>query len=435
MVRLRIGYGKVDITPSYPVELSGFAARRGKTGTVHDRLHCKSLYISEVLLISCDLLALSRDFSSALRAEAALKLGLKTEQVAIFTTHTHYAPATTFLRMAGEVDEDYLKFLREKVMEVVEISEDQYDANLYFHSSRAPGLAVNRARGGSADDSLMAAHFKPSGKKRVSLVNFACHPVILGPYTKTISADYPAYIYRYYEEKEEEAIFLNGAAGDLNPFTAEGHVHHGTFQDAEKMGRALGEISFPDGELMHPQISFGNVIIRLETEKPAIDEAELRRIIQVKKERGDAIDLKTGIPESIEAEALQDWLESAIKSKPGSVEAEAQAFGLSEALALVNFSGELFSSIGKGVRSRSPFVNTMVVGYANGVVGYIPDTRAYELSTYEAAEAYKYYDTFPFKRNVGEEVAKAMIGALETVSAKAKRSSVSRKDYAIFKAP
>ncbi|MGC8631834.1 MAG: hypothetical protein ACP5T2_05380 [Thermoprotei archaeon] len=424
---MRIGYGKVDITPSYPVELSGFAARRGKTSVVHDRLHCKSLYISEVLLISCDLLALSRDFSSTLRAQAALKLGLKTEQVAIVTTHTHYAPATTFLRMAGKVDEDYLKFLRAKVMEAVEISEDQYDADPYFYSSRAPGLAVNRARGEKADDSLMAAHFKPRDKRRVSLVNFACHPVVMGPYSRAISADYPAFIYRYYEERGEEAIFLNGAAGDLNPFTAEGHVHHGTFQDAEKIGRTLGEISYPDGELMRPQISFSNVIIGLETEKPAINEGELRRIIQEKMERGDAIDLKTGIPERIEAEALQDWLESAIKSEPGPVEAEAQAFALSETFALVNFSGELFSSIGKEVRSRSPFVNTMVVGYANGVVGYIPDRQAFELSTYEAAEAYKYYDTFPFKKNVGEEVGKAMLEALETVSAKAKKARVDRK--------
>ena len=67
-------------------------------------------------------------------------------------------------------------------------------------------------------------------------------------------------------------------------------------------------------------------------------------------------------------------------------------------MALVRFSGELFSSIGREVNAGSPFRQTIVVGYANGVVGYIPDEESFQLSTYEAAEAYKYYYVFPFKK-------------------------------------
>ncbi len=55
---------------------------------------------------------------------------------------------------------------------------------------------------------------------RAVLVNYACHPVVLGPTNKKLSADYPGAL-----RKEVEAgvggnavcFFLQGAAGDINP--------------------------------------------------------------------------------------------------------------------------------------------------------------------------------------------------------------------------
>ena len=45
--------------------------------------------------------------------------------------------------------------------------------------------------------------------------------------------------------------------------------------------------------------------------------------------------------------------------------------------------GELFVEIGLAIRSNSPVKFTMVVGYAEDAIGYIPTDRAFEEGGYE----------------------------------------------------
>jgi hypothetical protein len=63
--------------------------------------------------------------------------------------------------------------------------------------------------------------------------------------------------------------------------------------------------------------------------------------------------------------------------------AEVTAIRIGDA-AIVAAPGELFTSVGEAIRQRSPFAHTMVVGYAGGHVGYVPDREAYESGGYEA---------------------------------------------------
>src|SRR6202022_1758280 len=58
-----------------------------------------------------------------------------------------------------------------------------------------------------------------SGKIRAVLVNYACHPSVLGPDNLQYSADYPGAMKHYVEEKIPGALclFVQGAAGDINP--------------------------------------------------------------------------------------------------------------------------------------------------------------------------------------------------------------------------
>ena len=418
---VNVAYARSEITPDHPLELSGFAARQGRSEGVHDPLYCSALLLSgparggeeRLLIVSLDLLALPRELAFHLRSVAGQKLGLKADQVAVCTTHTHYAPATVFLRKAGQVDEEYVRYVKERFKETVEALSEPREAEITFSSAEARGLVVNRAYGGFQDEGISAVHFNPKGGgKRISLVNFSCHPVVLGPKSRLISADYPAYVYSYYREKGEEAIFLNGASGDINPYTSIGHLHFGGFEDAEKIGKSIADLTYEDGETVAPLFSWGDRHVLLERESLSVDEDTLKKLASEKMARGDHLNPVTGIPERIEGEVLLDWLEDVKREKPEPVEAEAQAFAISQDVALVGFSGELFSSIGRQVKAGSPFRQTIVVGYANGVVGYIPDEKSFQLSTYEAAEAYKYYDVFPFKKDVGRAAAEAMISAL-----------------------
>ena len=87
-------------------------------------------------MIFLDLLTLSRELASSLRRCAAQRLGLKAGQVAIYTTHTHYAAATVFLRKAGEVDKAYVGFVEQHFIETFEASGEPFEAEVTVSASK-----------------------------------------------------------------------------------------------------------------------------------------------------------------------------------------------------------------------------------------------------------------------------------------------------------
>jgi hypothetical protein len=81
------------------------------------------------------------------------------------------------------------------------------------------------------------------GAPRAILVNYACHAVVLGPDNRQISADYPGYLARRIERELPGALclFVQGGAGDINPYLDKQPVAEGGFAEAEKMGNALAD--------------------------------------------------------------------------------------------------------------------------------------------------------------------------------------------------
>ncbi|MGC8636059.1 MAG: neutral/alkaline non-lysosomal ceramidase N-terminal domain-containing protein [Thermoprotei archaeon] len=415
---IEAGFGKTDITPDKQLELSGFAGR--KSEGIHDRLFCRSLYLrseEEFVIISCDTFGFDHDFSTQIRKGVAIKLGIRPSNVMLTATHNHSSPATIQLRKGGKVEKEYLDFIERAIGEAVEKSAETRRSTMTFITARAPGLSFNRVYQNAPDDSLAAIHLKPSeGKgKKVTLVNYSCHPSVLGADNRQVSADYPGYLYAFYEAAGEEAIFLNGASGDLSPYLPRGQS--GTFADAERMGKALGEKTYVEGKSVDAHVLAASKQVTLERVKPEINADELEDRIKKEDGMGNELDRKAGMPFKLEAEALREWLDEVSKAKPMPAVGEAQAVALSSDLALVSFSAELFSSIGSVIRLGSPFPETLVVGYANGLMGYVPDAKAFEVSSYEAAEAYRYYDTFPFSKNAGKVVIKVALELLSSLSA------------------
>ena len=76
------------------------------------------------------------------------------------------------------------------------------------------------------------------------VVHYACHPSVLGPDNRKISADYPGAMREEVEKLFPGAVclFWQGAAGDINPYMDKQPVigaDHSGFEQALKMGRAL----------------------------------------------------------------------------------------------------------------------------------------------------------------------------------------------------
>ena len=69
---------------------------------------------------------------------------------------------------------------------------------------------------------------------------------------------------------------------------------------------------------------------------------------------------------------------------PSSVEAPMSAIRIGEG-AIVTAPGELFTELGWAIKTRSPALPTLVAGYTNGAVGYLPTPEAYVEGGYEPA--------------------------------------------------
>src|SRR5436190_19578589 len=97
----QVGVAQIDITPDYPVRLSGFGFRRTESEGVTQRIVAGALVIddgSDPRSVGTPAVLLSVDncgVPAAMTAELARRLaadGVRSERLAVCATHTHTAP-------------------------------------------------------------------------------------------------------------------------------------------------------------------------------------------------------------------------------------------------------------------------------------------------------------------------------------------------------
>src|SRR5438067_2447912 len=92
-----VGVAKIDITPIYPVRLSGFGFRRTESEGVTQPIWAKALAISAdnespAVLITVDNLGVPDDVVAEVAARLKKQAGIPRERLAVTATHTHTAP-------------------------------------------------------------------------------------------------------------------------------------------------------------------------------------------------------------------------------------------------------------------------------------------------------------------------------------------------------
>ncbi len=384
----------------------------GKSKGIRDKIFCKAIRFvgkEDFVLISCDAFLFDRDFVDSSKETAAHNLGVKPEQVALIATHAVSAPAVLLSRKET-ANSDYASYVHQRVQEAVEGLASPQKASLYFKGARAPGLALNAIYPEKkADDSVFAVHIKTS-TNRISLINFSCHPFASGLENDFISGDYPSYIYKEYEGTQgEEALFLNGASGEIYPLSLEYPERTDSFSRSEKIGKILAECTFPDGDQVNPVVVSESVKLNLPLEK-FYGGIENARASPESFRGSGALD---------RAEYLEEeWLKKLNENRTGFVQSEVQVLALSNQVTIVGFQGELFSSLGETVQLGSPFANTLIANNSNGWLGHIPDRKIYEskdeLRAYRGA-------ILPLNKESGKMIVKAMLKALSSVSEKMQR--------------
>jgi neutral/alkaline ceramidase-like enzyme len=397
---MRVGTAKTVITPPPGTALAGFAARAGGARGVHDDLYARALVLEDdgrrLALVLCDLCELDAPFVTRVRRRVEETAGIPPASVMVAATHTHGAPATIALCCALP-DPTWLETLEHRAAAATaEACRTLAPAKAAVARGQETSVGRNRrCPDGPVDPSVTVVRFERADGVPASLVHYACHPSVLGPDNRLVSRDYVGFTVDAVERVSGGwSGFANGACGDINVGHSAGRTAIGlptpgrTFDRAEALGlrlaveaiRASGDLRPVGGRVASRRRA---ITVPLRT----LAEGEARSQVLAQGRHVEAL-ASAGTNEDAMAEARLKlfYAESALewaRQYPGSSEeTEVQAVAVGD-LALIALPGEFFAESGQRLRERSPFPITVVIGYANGCLGYLPPASAFEEGGYE----------------------------------------------------
>jgi hypothetical protein len=253
-------------------------------------------------------------------------------------------------------------------------------------------------------------------------VNFACHPIFAGSASRLISPDYPGPMRRTVErETGATCLFLQGATGNINPT----NPMHPDVREAERAGQMLGleaarvfldtdtrttvereqwMTSVATFHLIRKEaiastapdrVGAGEMVLSLPL-NPLPELTQARCLLDERKAAlRQLVDQGADVDDQNPAKYQVMWGEQlvrAIEQKvgPSHVMVPVQAIRIND-LAVVGVAGELFVEVQLAIKQRSPFRATLVAGYSNGCIGYLPVRDAYSTGGYEVDHSYKGY--------------------------------------------
>lgn len=405
------GIARVDISPPKEVDLGGYAARLPGNLGVHDPVFIHSLFIEDgrecIAFLVCDVLGFHIDDVFIIRQTIAAEMEIPPHNIFLIATHSHSAPATLPGNGLGTVHRDYFRWLKNKMVQSVHLARQNLHPVEIGFTTTQTDIAVNR-RGktpegsielvpdptGPVDHQVSILTIKKQGKVHPWIVVFVtgCHPTVLGPENRWVSSDFPGTARKFLEDQlgnEIIAIFINGAAGNVNP------IERGDFSSVEKLGKRLGEQVLKaletNMELLPAKImTISDTLIWPFAGHPTLDRCEgwVKHYQQL-------LATAPGAKERRIFEAGLQWarqLYSSLQQKKvlPHVFAPVQMV-LMGRLALLSIPAEVFVQTSVAIREKAP-LPTIVMGYANGNFGYLPPRDEIKKGGYEVNEAHKYYN-------------------------------------------
>ena len=250
----RAGVSRVDITPAAGHVMGGYSERKLPATGTHDPLYATVLVIesgeNSLALVTCDL----RSFVSTRVGELARqKFGIKNTIISV--SHTHSGPLTWEARTPWytEAEDKMVDAIGKAKAAAFPASLAVSSGHIYLGFNRRKVVDGRAAMWWRNVEKLPSHPLDPTvnvlvvkdadGKTRGLLVNYACHTSILGPDNLEYSADYPGAMKRYVEANVPGALclFVQGGAGDINPYRDKEPVAGQGFQAVEQMGQELGK--------------------------------------------------------------------------------------------------------------------------------------------------------------------------------------------------
>jgi hypothetical protein len=402
---MRVGVARVDITPEYPVRLSGFGFRRAESEGVTQKIWAKALAFMDdekepAILIAADNLCVPDEITKAVATRLQGKLK-ESVQLTITATHTHTAPMlkdvcpTLFgTNIPPEHQANIDRYTREFVDNLEKVALEAFKnlqpAKVEWGIGTVAFAANRRTKGGPVDHDLpMMAIRAPDGKLRAIWFSYACHCVTLSH--NKISGDWAGYAQQTVEQDHPGCVALAsvGCGADSNPSSG---VRGEKFELAQDQGRQIGDEvkRLLSGSLKpitdKPSVRYARIDLALDTPRSRAEWEERAK-------RKDAV----GYHARVNLERLDHG-----ENLPTKINYPIQTWVFGDDLAIVFLPGETVVDYSLRLKREFDRTRLWVNGYSNDGRCYIPSERVLKEGGYEGGDAMIYYD-FPQKFAPGLE--------------------------------
>ena len=380
------GFPQLKITPTSPTDTALYIGRQGVSQGTHDPLYARALVLDNgqttLALVAVDLIQVSAAFTAYVRAAVNQAVGIPPAHVLLAASHTHAGP--DLLRWEDGLQPGVEETIRQQVVDaIVEAYGRRRPARLGWADSHLGAISINRRDpSGPIDPRVGVMLVEDEDAEPIALaVNFAIHTCMLSGLNLLYSADVSGFAMTALEAvyPGAPALFLNGAAGNINPVAYvwgpkmdavpvfrrawhAGQPHPRTFRNTARLGRILASAALAAVEGMeerHIDVALGGVVrpVALPLRSPD----ELARCIEF-------MNLS---PRSADAR----WHGDAVPT-------EVQALRIGSTI-YTGLPGEPLVELGLDLQQRLAPRRAYVVGYANDDARYVLPRAFYQDNRYD----------------------------------------------------
>jgi hypothetical protein len=452
---MKVGFGKVCITPPVGFSLVGYFEDRRSEGILDD-LYATSFIIDDgknlFIIISCDLIWIDEKITKKVKKILQNDLKIFPKNISIHATHTHTGPLTS--KPLGSiytrnfyVDKSYIDILPLYIAGSVKIAfKNMKDIKIGVGKSRVEGIAFNRRylmkdgrvitnpfnqkenivkSIGPVDDTLYVIGFKENENFAGFIINFALHPDTIGG--NLISSDWPGSLRRKIEEEyKTNALILNGPSGDINHINPEDEKTR-----TDKIKDIIAEKIF---------VSFKEIVKNMKFDKyEEISPFYKNFSLDYYSYKNEDIEkAKKVLKSDIPFDSLKYMIAFSLlniekeKKKNKKLKLFLNGFTVGEKLCILNLPGEIFTGIGKKIRETLPFENIIIAQNSNFHLGYVPTKEAFlqhqknieikpdfdNVRISEAIGINSSYETLPLACKVNENSEDIIIKAIQEIFSK-----------------
>jgi hypothetical protein len=222
-----------------------------------------------------------------------------------------------------------------------------------------------------------------SGKPMAVLVNYACHPVVLGPDNTKYSADYVASMVNTVEKSFTSApicFFLQGADGDINPYYATTPLKDGAIEKRDWTGEQLGREAARVATTIHTEVA----------REPSIDFAD--DVLEFRP-RWEGRQFREALLRNFGPKVFEDHADLLVQDPPPDhLDLHVTSVLLDKDIAILGMPGEPFVDFQINWKDRCPVRDCIVMGYTNGYFDYFPTIHAAGEGGYGAADSNTYVE-------------------------------------------